>query len=53
MATQTPIKPWLLGSSDSALSASHELKQQGIWVSAIRPPTVPVGSARVRVYVSR
>ncbi|EOA3857693.1 aminotransferase class I/II-fold pyridoxal phosphate-dependent enzyme, partial [Vibrio cholerae] len=52
VATQTPIKPWLLGSSDSALSASHELKQQGIWVSAIRPPTVPVGSARLRITIT-
>ncbi|EKF9626457.1 8-amino-7-oxononanoate synthase [Vibrio cholerae] len=52
VATKTPIKPWLLGSSDSALSASHELKQQGIWVSAIRPPTVPVGSARLRITIT-
>ncbi|EQB9045565.1 aminotransferase class I/II-fold pyridoxal phosphate-dependent enzyme, partial [Vibrio cholerae] len=49
VATQTPIKPWLLGSSEQAMAASHQLKQQGIWVSAIRPPTVPVGSARLRI----
>ncbi|EOX1767835.1 8-amino-7-oxononanoate synthase [Vibrio cholerae] len=49
VSTSTPIKPWLLGSSEQAMVASHQLKQQGIWVGAIRPPTVPVGSARLRI----
>ncbi|MEF2483969.1 8-amino-7-oxononanoate synthase [Vibrio mimicus] len=49
VSTSTPIKPWLLGGSELAMAASHQLKQQGIWVSAIRPPTVPVGSARLRI----
>ncbi|EGR4408175.1 8-amino-7-oxononanoate synthase [Vibrio cholerae] len=49
VSTSTPIKPWLLGGSESAMAASYQLKQQGIWVSAIRPPTVPVGSARLRI----
>ncbi|ENM5739336.1 8-amino-7-oxononanoate synthase [Vibrio mimicus] len=49
VSTSTPIKPWLLGGSELAMAASHQLKQQGIWLSAIRPPTVPVGSARLRI----
>ncbi|ENM5744345.1 8-amino-7-oxononanoate synthase [Vibrio mimicus] len=49
VSTSTPIKPWLLGGSELAMAASYQLKQQGIWVSAIRPPTVPVGSARLRI----
>lgn len=47
--SSTPIQPLILGSSDSALKASQLLKQNGIWVSAIRPPTVPVGSSRLRI----
>ncbi|ENM5854497.1 8-amino-7-oxononanoate synthase [Vibrio mimicus] len=49
VSTSTPIKPWLLGGSEPAMAASYQLKQQGIWVGAIRPPTVPVGSARLRI----
>ncbi|MGL6027192.1 MAG: 8-amino-7-oxononanoate synthase [Vibrio sp.] len=49
IATQTPIKPWLLGRSEHAMRVADQLKQQGIWVSAIRPPTVAKGSARLRI----
>ncbi|TXY23530.1 8-amino-7-oxononanoate synthase [Vibrio mimicus] len=52
VSTSTPIKPWLLGGSEPAMAASYQLKHQGIWVSAIRPPTVPVGSARLRITLS-
>jgi len=49
VATTTPIKPLIIGNSDKAVSASLALKERGIWVSAIRPPTVPTNSARLRI----
>ena len=49
MNSRTPIQPILFGTAEAALSASQLLKENGIWVSAIRPPTVPIGSARLRV----
>jgi 8-amino-7-oxononanoate synthase len=50
--SSTPIQPVLLGSSEAALSASERLFDAGFWVSAIRPPTVPRGEARLRVTLS-
>jgi len=47
--TNTPIKPFILGSSDNAMKVATQLKQQGFWVTAIRPPTVPSGQARLRL----
>lgn len=44
-----PIQPIMVGSADNAIRISDELKSKGIWVVAIRPPTVPAGSARLRV----
>ncbi len=52
MPSDTPIQPLLAGSSEQALAMSNRLEQQGILVSAIRPPTVPEGSARLRVTFS-
>lgn len=49
MQSETPIQPILAGSAEQALAWSSRLEQQGILVSAIRPPTVPEGSARLRV----
>ena len=48
----TPIQPVLLGSSEAALRAQRELLAAGFCVVAIRPPTVPQGSARLRVTLS-
>lgn len=48
-ASHTPIQPIVLGSEAAVLAASQELRAQGLWVVAIRPPTVPRGSARLRV----
>ena len=52
MDSQTPIQPILAGSVERALEWSSRLEQRGILVSAIRPPTVPEGSARLRVTMS-
>jgi 8-amino-7-oxononanoate synthase len=52
MASDTAIQPILIGDSGKAGAISQALLQQGFWVSAIRPPTVPVGTARLRVTFS-
>jgi 8-amino-7-oxononanoate synthase len=49
MASDTAIQPILLGASDLAMTISARLKKQGIWTTAIRPPTVPNSMARLRV----
>ncbi|MHB8439243.1 MAG: aminotransferase class I/II-fold pyridoxal phosphate-dependent enzyme [Acidimicrobiales bacterium] len=48
----SPIVPVILGSERAAMDASDALLAQGMWVPAIRPPTVPVGTARLRVTLS-
>ncbi len=48
----SPIVPVVLGSEQAALQASAALLEQGLWVPAIRPPTVPVGTSRLRVTLS-
>lgn len=45
----TPIVPVILGSSESALRVASELQSSGFAVKAVRPPTVPAGSARLRI----
>jgi 8-amino-7-oxononanoate synthase len=50
--SSTPIQPIILGSAARAVAASDALWARGIWVTAIRPPTVPEGSARLRVTLS-
>ncbi len=52
MASDTPIQPLLAGSAKRALDWSQRLEQRGILVTAIRPPTVPEGSARLRITLS-
>lgn len=49
---QSPILPVVLGSPDRALAASRLLENEGFLVTAIRPPTVPEGTARLRVTFS-
>ncbi|NJK64371.1 MAG: 8-amino-7-oxononanoate synthase [Synechococcaceae cyanobacterium SM2_3_1] len=46
------IFPVILGEEHRVLTASRDLMNQGLWVQAIRPPTVPVGSARLRISLS-
>jgi 8-amino-7-oxononanoate synthase len=52
MDSPTPIQPVLVGSSERALALSAALRARGILVGAIRPPTVPAGSARLRITFS-
>jgi 8-amino-7-oxononanoate synthase len=47
--TESPILPVIMGESDAALSLSRALFSHGVYVIAIRPPTVPPGTARLRV----
>lgn len=48
-APQSPIVPLIVGASERALAASQALEARGFLVTAIRPPTVPDGTARLRV----
>lgn len=52
MESFTPIQPIVVGDAASALRISDALLEQGILVTAIRPPTVPDGTARLRVTLS-
>lgn len=52
MDSATAIQPILAGSSEQALAWSQVLESRGILVTAIRPPTVPEGSARLRITLS-
>jgi len=52
MPSNTPIQPLIIGDSDKALRISEALQQLGILISAIRPPTVPDGTARLRITFS-
>ncbi|MGE8327390.1 8-amino-7-oxononanoate synthase [Pseudomonas urmiensis] len=52
MDSPTPIQPILIGDSARALRLSRMLRERGLLVTAIRPPTVPAGSARLRVTLS-
>ena len=50
--SETAIQPLILGADDCALGASRQLAERGFYVCAIRPPTVPEGSARLRITLS-
>ncbi|WP_339489511.1 8-amino-7-oxononanoate synthase [Pseudomonas sp. EL_65y_Pfl2_R95] len=52
MDSSTPIQPIVIGDSGRAMQLSQRLRERGILVTAIRPPTVPAGSARLRVTLS-
>lgn len=52
MPSTTPIQPLVLGSETAALAASARLADAGYRVTAIRPPTVPAGTARLRITLS-
>ncbi len=52
MPSDTAIQPLLVGDNHAALALSEGLRERGIWVAAIRPPTVPLGTARLRITLS-
>ena len=52
MSSDTQIQPLLVGENRDAMNYAAQLQQQGILVPAIRPPTVPLGTARLRVSLS-
>jgi 8-amino-7-oxononanoate synthase len=52
ISSSTPIQPLILGSNANALLAAQLLDDAGYWIPAIRPPTVPAGSARLRITFS-
>ncbi len=52
LPSATAIQPVVIGANQAALDAAAALHAQGIWVPAIRPPTVPPGTARLRVTLS-
>ncbi|WP_243042018.1 8-amino-7-oxononanoate synthase [Dyella sedimenti] len=52
MPSPTAIQPLLLGDTQAALDAAGALERQGFLVTAIRPPTVPQGKARLRITLS-
>jgi 8-amino-7-oxononanoate synthase len=52
MPSGTAIQPLLIGSSEMALRLSESLKEMGFLVTAIRPPTVPKNTARLRITLS-
>ena len=49
---ETPIFPIIVGDNERALSLAYELELRGIIITAIRPPTVPVGESRLRMTVT-
>ena len=52
LPSPTAIQPLIIGGNDAALQLAGQLFERGLWVPAIRPPTVPVGSARLRISLS-
>jgi 8-amino-7-oxononanoate synthase len=51
-SSPTAIQPVLIGGNDDAVRLADHLFERGFWVPAIRPPTVPVGTARLRISLS-
>jgi 8-amino-7-oxononanoate synthase len=52
MPSSTAIQPLLVGENGAALALMTQLRELGLWVPAIRPPTVPAGTARLRISLS-
>ncbi len=52
LASNSPIQPIVLEDNNAVLQAALQLKEQGLWVGAIRPPTVPKKEARLRITLS-
>ncbi len=52
LPSDTPIQPLIVGENNAVLKLSNALRERGIWIPAIRPPTVPPGTARLRISLS-
>ena len=52
LASSTPIQPLVVGGNKAVVRVADALLEQGLWAPAIRPPTVPAGSARLRIALS-
>lgn len=52
MSSDTAIQPLLVGDNQASVRLSEYLRDKGILVPAIRPPTVPAGTARLRISLS-
>ena len=50
--SMTAIQPLIVGDESRALALSRRLYERGLWVAAIRPPTVPKGTSRLRITLS-
>jgi 7-keto-8-aminopelargonate synthetase-like enzyme len=50
--TQSPILPIIVKDPELGVRMSHRLKEEGVWIPAVRPPTVPKGTSRLRVTVT-
>ena len=50
--SHTAVQPLVIGSNEATLALAGALDQEGLWVPAIRPPTVPAGTSRLRVSLS-
>lgn len=52
MASQTAIQPLLIGDAKHCMALASKLREQGMWLTPIRPPTVPPASSRLRITIS-
>jgi len=52
MESDSAIQPLLVGDAGRAMSLSEQLRERGLLVGAIRPPTVPAGTSRLRITLS-
>ena len=52
LPSDTAIQPLVIGGNAEVLQAAQVLFDQGLWVTAIRAPTVPAGTARLRITLS-
>jgi 8-amino-7-oxononanoate synthase len=51
-SSRGPVIPWVMGDAGEAVARSRRLREEGVLVQAIRPPTVPAGTSRLRITVS-
>lgn len=52
LPSTTAIQPLIIGDAELTVQLASRLRERGYWVGAIRPPTVPIGAARLRITLS-